>query len=228
MQKNDVPVPVSLPMQKSNVPIPASPFIWGPLLLIIIVFAQCATTRGQLQKDFYTSSCPMVHDVINRIVTSHVMMDPTAALVQNSIERCNGQRQKFADDVLYEGAEMRGVTLPSSSVILLDASQIGNSVEKNSPSNIGLHGEEIVDEIKLALEELCPRTVSRADILMLAARDATALVGLPRCELATGRRDGLISLACCDAYVRTIASRIQKVKSTKEQEATSPLRHTST
>ncbi|KAL5990558.1 hypothetical protein ACLOJK_011460 [Asimina triloba] len=76
---------------------------------------------------------------------------------------------------------------------LLDA-QIGNSVEKNSSGNIGVHGEEIVDEIKQELEELCPCTISCADILMLTARDATALVGLLRYELSTSRRDSLISL----------------------------------
>lgn len=50
--------------------------------------------------------------------------------------------------------------------------------EKLSLSNINsLRSYEVVDEIKEALEKACPGTVSCADIIIMASRDAVALVG---------------------------------------------------
>lgn len=49
--------------------------------------------------------------------------------------------------------------------------------EKLSLSNINsLRSYEVVDEVKKALEEVCPGVVSCADIIIMAARDAVALV----------------------------------------------------
>lgn len=49
--------------------------------------------------------------------------------------------------------------------------------EKLSLSNINsLRSYEVVDEIKEAIEAACPLTVSCADIIVMASRDAVALV----------------------------------------------------
>lgn len=45
------------------------------------------------------------------------------------------------------------------------------------------------------LEAACPQTVSCADIVTLATRDAVSLAGGPKYNVLTGRHDGLVSSA---------------------------------
>ncbi|ONK72404.1 uncharacterized protein A4U43_C04F19070 [Asparagus officinalis] len=73
--------------------------------------------------------------------------------------------------------------------ILLD----GEGSEKEAPQNSGLRAFELIDGIKRVLEVYCPRAVSCADILQLAARDAAGLAGAPKYPVFTGRRDGFRS-----------------------------------
>lgn len=60
--------------------------------------------------------------------------------------------------------------------ILLDSVE-GMSSEKQAGPNLNsVQGFEVIDKIKYLLEEECPLTVSCADILAMAARDAVELV----------------------------------------------------
>lgn len=52
----------------------------------------------------------------------------------------------------------------------------GNETERSDPANETLGGFEVVDSAKRMLEFVCPETVSCADIVVLAARDAVELV----------------------------------------------------
>ncbi|KAL5862550.1 hypothetical protein ACOSQ3_000064 [Xanthoceras sorbifolium] len=75
--------------------------------------------------------------------------------------------------------------------LLLDS--FGGMVsEKLAALNVNsLRGFDVIDKIKYNLEEACPYTVSCADILALAARDAVVLRGGPTWKVFLGRRDSL-------------------------------------
>ncbi|XVF33778.1 hypothetical protein REPUB_Repub18cG0000200 [Reevesia pubescens] len=67
--------------------------------------------------------------------------------------------------------------------------------ERIAKSSRILRGFEVIDDIMAEVERRCQRTVSCADILTAAARDATVLLGGPFWEVAFGRKDGRISIA---------------------------------
>lgn len=63
--------------------------------------------------------------------------------------------------------------------------------EKNAlPNKNSIRGFDVIDKIKSDLENACPSTVSCADILTLAARDAVYLSKGPFWAVPLGRRDG--------------------------------------
>lgn len=67
--------------------------------------------------------------------------------------------------------------------------------ERTALSSKTLRGFRVIDDIKAVLEKKCPKTVSCADILTAAARDATIFAGGPFWEVPFGRKDGRISTA---------------------------------
>ncbi|CAN0898574.1 Peroxidase 24 [Linum grandiflorum] len=79
--------------------------------------------------------------------------------------------------------------------ILLDSTAT-NSAEKDSIPNRSVGGYEVIDEIKARLEVVCPETVSCADILTLATRDAVSFqFKRPMWPVFAGRKDGRVSIA---------------------------------
>ncbi|MCE5167006.1 hypothetical protein HAX54_033205, partial [Datura stramonium] len=62
--------------------------------------------------------------------------------------------------------------------------------EKTALPNLGsARGYSIIEDAKRELEKTCPGIVSCADILAVAARDASTLVGGPSWTVKLGRRD---------------------------------------
>lgn len=76
--------------------------------------------------------------------------------------------------------------------ILIDSTP-SKSSEKDAGPNLTVRGYDLIDDAKKAVEAACADTVSCADIITLATRDAVALAGGPKYKVPTGRRDGLTS-----------------------------------
>ncbi|KAL5680651.1 hypothetical protein ACJX0J_007036, partial [Zea mays] len=81
-----------------------------------------------------------------------------------------------------------------ASVLLDDTASFTG--EKGAGPNAGsLRGFDVIDNIKMLLELLCPQTVSCADILAVAARDSVAQLGGPSWAVPLGRRDATTASA---------------------------------
>ncbi|KAL5578402.1 hypothetical protein UlMin_020101 [Ulmus minor] len=126
-----------------------------------------------LSPSYYYRSCPDFEAIVNKKVQEWVGKDYTLA---PSLLRLH-----FHDCVV------RGC----------DASILLNheGSERSSPISKTLRGFEIIEEIKAEVEKKCPRTVSCADILTAAARDATVQTGGRYWTVDYGRRDGIKSIA---------------------------------
>lgn len=55
----------------------------------------------------------------------------------------------------------------------------GNNTEQSDPGNRSVGGFSVIETAKRVLEMFCPGTVSCADIIALAARDAVEIVSSP-------------------------------------------------
>ncbi|KAK3198217.1 hypothetical protein Dsin_021632 [Dipteronia sinensis] len=129
---------------------------------------------GDLRAGFYNSNCPRAESIILGVVQRHFSTDKsiTAALLRMHFHDC-----------FVRGCDAS---------ILLDSTS-GKQSEKEAGPNLTVRGFELIDEAKKALEKACPSTVSCADIITLATRDAVFLAGGLNYAVPTGRRDGLVS-----------------------------------
>ncbi|KAJ0669339.1 putative peroxidase [Helianthus annuus] len=73
--------------------------------------------------------------------------------------------------------------------ILLDDGPLIVSEKNALPNKGSVRGYEVIEAAKSEVEKLCPGVVSCADILTVAARDASEMVGGPSWSVKLGRRD---------------------------------------
>ncbi|CAK7326024.1 unnamed protein product [Dovyalis caffra] len=126
-----------------------------------------------LSFSYYQKTCPAAEGIIHQNMKAWFQKDYTLAA---SIIRLH-----------FHDCAVRGC---DASILL----NYRNS-ERRAYASKTLRGFQVIDDIKAELERKCPKTVSCADILTAAARDATLLLGGPFWEVPFGRKDGKTSIA---------------------------------
>ncbi|KAB5564722.1 hypothetical protein DKX38_004776 [Salix brachista] len=121
---------------------------------------------------YYSKSCPKAESIINKYVTKWVEEDRTlaASLLRLHFHDCAVHGCDGSILLNHEGSE------------------------RTAEASKSLRGFEVIDDIKAEMEKECPRTVSCADILTAASRDATVLLGGPYWDVPYGRKDGKVSV----------------------------------
>ncbi|CAM6030011.1 unnamed protein product [Sphagnum balticum] len=142
------------------------------VMMQLLLFVTCGCATQQLTPDFYAASCPQLESIVAEQVYQASLTDPRmpASLLRLHFHDCfvNG----------------------------CDGSVLLSGNEQLAPVNLNsLRGFDVIANIKAAVEEACPSTVSCADILALTARDSVVLASKPSYNpgwtVLFGRRDSL-------------------------------------
>ncbi|CAM0876377.1 unnamed protein product [Alopecurus aequalis] len=144
------------------------------VLVVLAVSAQLAAPA--LSPGYYSRTCPNLENIVRGVVAQD--KDANIKVIGSTI-------RLFFHDCFVEGCD---------GSVLID-STAGNRAEKDADDNKFLSGFATVRSAKAAVEAACPGTVSCADILTIATRDAIALSGGPFYPVELGRLDGLSSSA---------------------------------
>ncbi|XP_027355492.1 lignin-forming anionic peroxidase-like [Abrus precatorius] len=126
---------------------------------------------AQLSSTFYDSTCPNALSTIRTVIRSAVSKERrmAASLIRLHFHDC-----------FVQGCD--------ASILLDDSSSIES--EKSALQNANsVRGYNIIDQAKAEVEKVCPGVVSCADIVAVAARDASFAVGGPSWSVKLGRRD---------------------------------------
>ncbi|WJX29663.1 peroxidase [Trifolium repens] len=142
----------------------------------MIFFFVLPFSLAQLRFGYYSFTCPLANEIVSEAVQNYYQSDITivGALIRLHFHDC-----------ISNGCDAS---------ILIDSTENRKS-EKDARPNQTLRGFDLIDDIKSTLEQECPETVSCADIITMATREAIALANGPRYHVLTGRRDGLVSNA---------------------------------
>ncbi|EOY01183.1 Lignin-forming anionic peroxidase [Theobroma cacao] len=138
------------------------------ILLLLMSDCQC---RAQLSSTFYDKTCPNALRTIRTAIRTAIARERrmAASLIRLHFHDC-----------FVQGCD--------ASILPDDASSITS--EKNALQNKdSARGYEVIDKAKSDVEHICPGVVSCADILAVAARDASEYVGGPSWRVKLGRRD---------------------------------------
>ncbi|XP_022158970.1 lignin-forming anionic peroxidase-like [Momordica charantia] len=129
------------------------------------------TCDAQLSSTFYDQTCPTALTTIRTVIRQAVSQERrmAASLIRLHFHDC-----------FVHGCD--------ASILLDDTpSMIGE--QNAAPNRNSARGYGVIHKAKTEVEKICPGVVSCADILTVAARDASFAVGGPSWTVKLGRRD---------------------------------------
>lgn len=138
---------------------------------MFMLFLLNIACQAQISPAFYDSSCPNALGAIRTAIRSAIASDRrmAASLIRLHFHDC-----------FVQGCD--------ASILLDETSSIQS--EKTALGNLNsARGYNVIDKAKTEVEKICPGVVSCADIIAVAARDASAYVGGPSYAVKLGRRD---------------------------------------
>ncbi|KAF8693518.1 hypothetical protein HU200_038916 [Digitaria exilis] len=137
----------------------ASAYGFGSIALLLLL-ALAGSSSAQLSTSFYSSSCPNLNSTVKSVVQSAIA---TENRMGASIVRL------FFHDCFVQGCD--------ASLLLDDNVTASFQGEKTAaPNKDSVRGFDVIDDIKSAVEAVCPGIVSCADILAIAARDSVVII----------------------------------------------------
>ncbi|CAA0841390.1 Peroxidase 5 [Striga hermonthica] len=140
-------------------------------LTTISLLISTTPTQAQLSPTFYNRTCP------NALST-----------IRTSIQQAISRERRMAASLIrlhFHDCFVQGC----DASILLDDSPTIRSEKSAGPNANSARGFDVIEAAKRAVEGICPGVVSCADVLAVAARDASVAVGGPSWNVRVGRRD---------------------------------------
>ncbi|KAH9613625.1 hypothetical protein KSS87_022241 [Heliosperma pusillum] len=151
----------------------ASTFSSMSILVTVVVLFLVGNSDAQLSTNYYCKTCPQLFPTVRAVVE--------AAIIKEARMGASLLRLHF-HDCFINGCD--------ASNLLDDTPHL--KAEKTAAPNLNsARGFEVIDQIKSAVEQVCPGVVSCADILAIAARDSVNILRGPEWEVKLGRRDAL-------------------------------------
>ncbi|XP_065856961.1 lignin-forming anionic peroxidase-like [Euphorbia lathyris] len=139
--------------------------------MLILLLLNMAACHAKLSSDYYSKSCPKALTTIRNSINTAIARERrmAASLIRLHFHDC-----------FVQGCD--------ASVLLDETSSIQS--EKTAIQNLNsARGFEVIKKAKSEVEKICPGVVSCADILSVAARDASVYVGGPSWSVKVGRKD---------------------------------------
>lgn len=160
------------------------------LTMVLILWGSCclfAGGNGVLVLHFYKKSCPSAEMPVKEEMKRNMLSDVSsaAAILRLDFHDCQVDVNFFflVSQVIYlydlwfpSFAYVCYILLQGCDGSILLGNSNGITTETLSDKNFGIRKVDIINEVKSSLETIYPETVSCADFIQLAARDAVYLV----------------------------------------------------